>query len=696
MNTLTSSPIGDAPSVVDVESALASDPVTESASDVVTDAESVVESDAAADPVADRFAAVPRLLQPALERKGFDDLTEVQRAVLAAEADGRDLQIFSQTGSGKTVALGFVLGQDLYAPAAGRGPEALIIVPTRELATQVCQELRWLFADLPNVELASVTGGHPVHLDRRTLSRGPRVLVGTPGRLLDHLRSGALELGDVRQLVLDEADQMLDMGFREELEGILEATNPERRTHLVSATFPEAIKRLAQRYQRDPLVLEGTRLGEANADIEHTGHLVRHHERYDVLVSLLMQGDGERTLIFVERRSDAQEVAERLEEDGFAALPLSGELAQGQRERTLNAFRNGQASVLVATDVAARGLDVPDVARVIHTAPPIDAQTYTHRSGRTGRAGNKGQSLLLAPPNRRRKVEGLLFDAGVDLRWQPAPNAEEVRAQMAAKARAKFEEELIAQLEEKPSFVHLKQAKRLLLEQDPNVLVAALLARLDPAPKAKPKQSEPREAQGRDDHHGGYDRGRGERTSNDRGRSDHGYNDRGSSDRGNSDRGNNDRGYGDRGREDRGGYGRDRDGGPRGYGERRFPDRNSGGGFGGGSAGGSFGKGRFQRAERGGGGGFGGGRNAHRPGAVRFFMNYGSNQGATPGRLLASICRRGNVEGSDVGSIAIHPNASTFDVSGDIAEDFERNASRRDARDPKVLIRRDRGPVHSS
>ncbi|MHC4376124.1 MAG: DEAD/DEAH box helicase, partial [Planctomycetota bacterium] len=354
MNTVTSSPNGDAPSVVDVDAAIDSDAVTH--------------------PGADRFAAVPRLLQPALERKGFEDLTEVQRAVLDAEAEGRDLQIFSQTGSGKTVALGFVLGQDLFAPPAGRGPEALIIVPTRELATQVCEELRWLFADLPGVHLASVTGGHPVHLDRRALSREPRVLVGTPGRLLDHLNNGNLDLSEVRHLVLDEADQMLDMGFREELEGILESTNPERRTHLVSATFPEAIRRLAQRYQREPLVLEGTRLGEANADIEHTGHLVRHHERYDVLVSLLMQGDGERTLIFVERRSDALEVAERLEEDGFAALPLSGELAQGQRERTLNSFRNGQASVLVATDVAARGLDVPDVARVIHTAPPIDAQ----------------------------------------------------------------------------------------------------------------------------------------------------------------------------------------------------------------------------------------------------------------------------------------------------------------------------------
>lgn len=623
------------------------------------------------------ISRVPRLLQPAFERRGFDDLTEVQRAVLDTEAEGRDLQIFSQTGSGKTVALGFVLAKHLVTPPKVNGPEALIIVPTRELATQVCEELRWLLADLPDMEVLSVTGGHPVHLDRRALSRRPRVLVGTPGRLLDHIGSGVLNLGDVRELVLDEADQMLDMGFREELEGILDATPPERGTHLVSATFPDAIRRLAQRYQREPLVIEGTRLGEANADIEHTGHLVRHHERYDVIVSLLIQGDGERTLIFVERRSDAVEVAELLEADGFAALPLSGELAQGQRERTLSSFRDGKAKVLVATDVAARGLDVPDVAMVIHTAPPIDAQTYTHRSGRTGRAGKQGRSVLLAPPNRRRRVDGLLYEAGVQLRWQKAPDPNEVRAEQAARVRAKLEAELLEQLSgKKASLVHIKQAKRLLETQEATDLVAALLERLDPVPKP---QAPARRDDRRDDQRGG---GRGR---DDYGRGDGRRDDRGQSGRGYGDRNQGDRGYGDRSYGDRNqSYGdRNQSYGERNRGDRRFPDRRGGSSqFGGGPSGG----GRFPQGDR-------GQRPSSSPGAVRFFMNYGSNQGATPGRLLASVCRRGNVQGSDIGSIAIHPNASTFDVSADIAENFERDAGRRDARDPKVLIRRDRGPA---
>jgi ATP-dependent RNA helicase DeaD len=234
---------------------------------------------------------VPERLRSALKERGFDSLTAVQSAVLAAEVEERDLQISSQTGSGKTVALGFVLATPLEAERDGSGPDALIIVPTRELATQVCTELSWLLAGLPGVRTASVTGGTPVFRDRHMLSNKPRVLVGTPGRLLDHVTSGVLDLSGVRELVLDEADQMLDMGFREELEGILDKTPSTRRTHLVSATFPDGIRRLAARYQRDPFSIEGTRLGDANQDIVHEGHLVHSSDRYTALVNLLIQAE---------------------------------------------------------------------------------------------------------------------------------------------------------------------------------------------------------------------------------------------------------------------------------------------------------------------------------------------------------------------------------------------------------------------
>jgi len=564
----------------------------------------------------DPFGDVPSSVSKALKERGFSELTSVQRAVLDTEVEGRDLQISSQTGSGKTVALGFVLAPKLVAERGGKGPDALIIVPTRELATQVCNELKWLMADIDGVRLASVTGGTPLYRDREILSRRPRLLVGTPGRLLDHVRTGVLDLKNVSELVLDEADQMLDMGFREELEGILDTTPEERRTHLVSATFPRGIQQLAARYQRDAVSIEGTRLGDANQDIKHEGHLVNVRDRYDALVNLLLLADEDRTLVFVERRADAVQVAERLEADGFDALPLSGELAQSQRARTMDAFRSGRVKVLVATDVAARGLDVPDVATVIHTAPCIDGQVYTHRSGRTGRAGQRGRSVLLAPPNRRYKVTRMLDEARVDLEWLPLPKAAEIKKKVNARAHEKLKEELSAALAKGSSDRHLAQAGALLIDAEPEALVAALLARLEPKRRAQPKDLNVPHMSKDSHKKGGYQKGQN---------------------------------------------------GQSGY--QRGP------------------KGSYGKQNRGGKG---------PANTVRFFINRGIKQGATPGRILAELCRRGKVNGGDIGSIAIHPNASTFDVRSEVSVQFEENAGRRDSRDPNTLIRRDRGPMPSS
>ena len=565
----------------------------------------------------DPFGDVPSSVCKALKERGFTELTSVQRAVLDTEVEGHDLQISSQTGSGKTVALGFVLAPKLVAERGGKGPDALIIVPTRELATQVCNELAWLMADIEGVRLASVTGGTPLYRDREILSRRPRLLVGTPGRLLDHVRTGVLDLKNVSELVLDEADQMLDMGFREELEGILDTTPEERRTHLVSATFPRGIQQLAARYQRDAVSIEGTRLGDANQDIEHEGYLVNARDRYDALVNLLLFADDDRTLVFVERRSEAVQVAERLEADGFDALPLSGELAQVQRARTMDAFRRGKVKVLVATDVAARGLDVPDVGTVIHTAPCIDGQVYTHRSGRTGRAGQRGRSVLLAPPNRRYKVTRMLDEARVDLKWPPLPKAAEIKKKINARAHEKLTEELEAALAEGSSERHLAQAGALLTGAEPEALVAALLARLEPKRRAQPKDlNAPHSSKG------SYKKN---------------------------------------------GYQKGQNGHSNGHQNGH--------------------KGSFGKQNRGGKG---------PANTVRFFINRGMKQGATPGRILAELCRRGKVNGGDIGSIAIHPNASTFDVRAEVSVQFEENAGRRDSRDPNTLIRRDRGPMPSA
>ena len=291
------------------------------------------------------FARVPVELRAALEQKGFEKLTSVQESALDTINDHRDLRISSQTGSGKTVALGMIMAAEIIAfvrepgfhPSNPAGPSALVIVPTRELAAQVQSELRWLFAGVRAIKVECVTGGTSASHDRQRLTKSPRILVGTPGRLLDHIKTGALDCGGVTQLVLDEADQMLDMGFRDELQSILAVMPGERRTHLVSATFPGAVLRLADTYQNNPLHVEGSALGEANADIEHVAHLIHARDRVAALVNILLLAEDQRTLVFVQTRNETTQIAEALIKLGFASAPLSGELAQAQRTRTLNA-----------------------------------------------------------------------------------------------------------------------------------------------------------------------------------------------------------------------------------------------------------------------------------------------------------------------------------------------------------------------
>jgi ATP-dependent RNA helicase DeaD len=373
------------------------------------------------------------LLGPALfaaiERKGYADLTAVQRAVLDPALASRDLRITSQTGSGKTLAIGLTLRELVGREAAGeRGvarPYAIVVAPTRELAHQVEQELGWLYEDT-GVQLATTTGGASYRDEHRALSRSPAIVVGTPGRLLDHLKRGSIDAGEVETVVLDEADRMLDLGFREDLESLFERVPKTRRTHLVSATFPRMVRSLADKLQRDPAHVEGTRLGAANADIDHVIHVVDPAQRLDALVNLLLANPEDQTLVFVRTRADAAHVANELVVTGFAASALSGEMEQAARNRALAAFKTGGLRVLVATDVAARGIDVQGVTRVVHGELPTNADAYTHRAGRTGRAGRKGTSSLLVAPVGVVRASRLLRDLGVDHRFEPIPSAEEI------------------------------------------------------------------------------------------------------------------------------------------------------------------------------------------------------------------------------------------------------------------------------
>ena len=427
--------------------------------------------------------AIPNALHKAMVARGFLELTAVQRAVLAPEAKGRNLRISSQTGSGKTVALGFVLAEDLLDPEACVGTRVLVVTPTRELAMQVRDELRWLLAGLTHVRVEAVTGGTDMIRERHALRRAPTIVVATPGRLLDHVRRGTINGSNVRHLVLDEADRMLDMGFREDLEAIVEAVPPERRSHLVSATFPPQVRRLADKVQVDALHLQGTELGAANDDIEHSASLVDRGDTYGAIVNALLLAQGERVLVFVERRADTAELSDRLTADGFAVQSLSGELSQAQRNRALEAFKGGVVDILVSTDVAARGLDVPDISLVIQVDLPKDPNDYTHRSGRTGRAGRKGKSLLLVPIRAQRHAAGLLHAAKVEVHWRPLPTADEIHEALGERTRALVNTRLAVPAAARS----LAQAAELLEGRDAAHVVATLLQLAAPALPCAPK-----------------------------------------------------------------------------------------------------------------------------------------------------------------------------------------------------------------
>lgn len=435
----------------------------------------------------DALAGIPDVLAGAMRARGFDGLTSVQRAVLEAECEDRDLRISSQTGSGKTVAIGLALARHLSeaesTPADRRGPTVLVLVPTRELAMQVRDEFHWLFSRVKGVGVEVVMGGTSLGLERRALSKRPRVVVGTPGRTLDHLKTGALSSDAIDHVVLDESDRMLDMGFREELEAILDRLPSERRTHLVSATFPGAVRKLADRFQRGALHIEGTALGAANRDIEHVNHVIDRRDNYAALVNLLLLNEGGRCLIFVERRIDASSLSAKLSADGFPVQGFSGELPQAQRTRTLSAFRNGTIKTLVSTDVAARGIDVPDIELVIHVDVPGDADSYVHRSGRTGRAGRTGRSVMLVPPRARGAVTRLLRQARIEAEWKPAPTAAKVRKHL----RKRFRHDLHAHLaSETPDQQQVDYAKGLLDGRDPAAVVALLMEMAEPTPPREP------------------------------------------------------------------------------------------------------------------------------------------------------------------------------------------------------------------
>jgi ATP-dependent RNA helicase DeaD len=444
------------------------------------------------------FQTIPSLSR-ALAERDYVDPTPVQSAVLAPEAKGRDLLVSAQTGSGKTVAYGLgmaptILGEaDVFGRAAA--PLALVIAPTRELAMQVERELAWLYR-YADARIGACVGGMDSRQERRRLAEGVHIVVGTPGRLRDHIERGGLDLSKLKAVVLDEADEMLDLGFREDLEFILDATPAEKQSLLFSATMPKAIAALAKRYQRDALRIEVTGSKRGHVDIEYRAIRVARGEGEHAVVNLLRLIEAPTAIVFCATREAVRHLHAILLERGFSAVLLSGELSQHERNQAMQALRNGRARVCVATDVAARGIDLPNVGIVIHADLPNDVETMQHRSGRTGRAGRKGVSALLVPLPRRRRAEQLFAQAGLHPQWSAPPSADEIRL---LDQQRLLQDPLLTE----PQSEEDSAMAQLLLSRHSGAEIAGALARLYrsrlPAleevvdPGAEPERREPRQ-----------------------------------------------------------------------------------------------------------------------------------------------------------------------------------------------------------
>ncbi len=419
------------------------------------------------------FNSLPDTLQSALTERGYSEPTDVQAAVLKPEAQGRDLVVSAQTGSGKTVAFGLAFARELLDDG-GKGPFpgaplALVITPTRELALQVSRELSWLYAKAGG-RVATCVGGMNPSAERKALRSGATIVVGTPGRLRDHLERGALDLSALRAVTLDEADEMLDMGFREELETILDATPEARRTLLFSATMPKPIEALARRYQSNALRISTVSADRGHGDISYEAVVISPPEVENAVVNLLRYHEAETAILFCGTREKVRHLHATLQERGFAVVSLSGENSQSERNQALQALRDRRARVCVATDVAARGIDLPTLSLVVHVEIPRDAETLQHRSGRTGRAGRKGTAVLVVPFSRRRRVEAMLRNAKIDARWTDAPDREAIRA----KDRDRMMQTLLTAAE--PDEEDSDLIDSLLAQRSPRELAAMLVA----------------------------------------------------------------------------------------------------------------------------------------------------------------------------------------------------------------------------
>ena len=434
----------------------------------------------------DSFAALrlPPALLSALADVGYETPSPIQAACIPILLAGKDMLGEAQTGTGKTAA--FALPVLAQLDLANKRPQALILTPTRELAIQVAEAFQKYAHHMPGFHVLPLYGGQSMVIQLRALSRGAHVIVGTPGRIMDHLERKSLVLDNLRTLVLDEGDEMLRMGFIDDVEWILEHTPATRQTALFSATMPDQIRRIAQRYQREPQQVKIRSATTTVAAIRQRYWQVRGADKLEALTRMLeIEEDFDAAIIFVRTKIATVDLAEKLEARGYEAAALNGDMTQGLREQVIERLKSGSLDIVVATDVAARGIDVPRVSHVINYDVPYDTEAYVHRIGRTGRAGRTGTAILFVAPREMRMLKAIEYAT----RQKIEPIALPTRDEVAERRVAQFRQQILDVLAEENLDFFYDVVRRMESEAEPrhapDCLRAGLSRPARPAPAAR-------------------------------------------------------------------------------------------------------------------------------------------------------------------------------------------------------------------
>ena len=377
-----------------------------------------------------------------LDQVGYETPSPIQAKTIPLIMEGRDVLGQAQTGTGKTAAFALPLLSKLELKPVQ--PQVLVLTPTRELAIQVAEAFQRYASFIKDFHVVPIYGGQEYSGQIRRLKRGVHVIVGTPGRLMDHMRRGTVKLDSIKTLVLDEADEMLRMGFQEDVEWILEQTPAERQTTLFSATLPKEIRKIAQKYLKDPVEIT---IKTRTTTVETTRQrywTVSGIHKLDALTRILEAEPFEAVIVFVRTKTNTMELAEKLAARGFAAAPINGDLSQAQRERTINRLKNGDLNILVATDVAARGLDVDRVSHVVNYDIPYDTEAYIHRIGRTGRAGRSGDAILFVAPREAKLLAAIEKATNQKIELLEMPSTEMINDQRVARFKQQITDILAA------------------------------------------------------------------------------------------------------------------------------------------------------------------------------------------------------------------------------------------------------------